>query len=199
LERVFRLGTKWGFYISLPIFAMILFAPREILYTLFGDAYEVGWSALLILSVGQLANVSTGAVGSLLVLTGYQNYWLLISLTAFVSNVLFSWFLVPRIGINGAAISTSLSITFLYALAIILTARFHQISPYDKSYFKGLGAILLALIVVPFIRLISLPHFWFVGVTGLIVVVVYFSLLWIFQLNEDDQEFLNILKKRVIR
>src|SRR5436190_2929524 len=62
LEALYRISTKWGFYLSLPVFLVMCFAPREIILTLFGPLYGGGELPLIILAFGQLFNVATGAV-----------------------------------------------------------------------------------------------------------------------------------------
>ena len=68
LEELYRVSTKWAVYVSLPMLVLIVTMPRELITLLFGARYAVGWSALVILGVGQFVNVATGSLSSLLIM-----------------------------------------------------------------------------------------------------------------------------------
>jgi O-antigen/teichoic acid export membrane protein len=199
LQKVFRASTKWGLYLSLPVFIVIIVFPRDVLLVLFGNAYASGWSALLLLSIGQLVNIGTGAVGLLLVLAGLQNYWLALSLTAFLLNILLNWFLVPLLGINGAAIGTSISVTCLFFSAVVVTAKVLHITPYDRGYIKGiLSAFIVFAIVLP-IRVLQLKPLYLLILVSIISACAFFTLVVIFRLDSDDREFLSGIVTRFAR
>lgn len=59
---------------SLPVFA-ICFAVPALLMSVFGERYASAWPVLVILAVGQVANVLTGPVGPVLTVTGHQDVY----------------------------------------------------------------------------------------------------------------------------
>jgi len=64
------MSTKWALYLSITLFPAICLAPCEVLTVLYGAGDQGGTAPLVILSVGQLVNVGTGAVGFILVRAG---------------------------------------------------------------------------------------------------------------------------------
>lgn len=197
LQELFRISTKWGLYISLPIFMIIVSVPKELLQIIFGADYIGGWASLIILSVGQLINVSTGAVGFIFVMTGNQNRWLISSCCLFIVSIVLNVILVPRWGINGAATGTAIALSGLFIVGLIQIKQILGITPYDKRYLKGIFAALITFSVIlgerallvnnPMLNLIIITITAF-GLSGL--------LLLIFGLNEEDLYLLRILKQR---
>lgn len=92
---------------------------------LFGVGFDLGYTALLILLVGQVANALTGSVGFIMAMTGHQNQSALILAATVCFNIALNSVLIPRYGLNGAAIATAVSISisngvmFTYVLRVL--------------------------------------------------------------------------------
>lgn len=113
LAKLLSIGT-------LPLVLLFLFMPRTVL-SIFGPAFAAGGTALVILAVGQFVNVTTGSVGYLLMMTGNEKDMRNITVGVAVLNVALNWILVPRFGIEGAAVATgtSLALTNLVAAFVV--------------------------------------------------------------------------------
>ncbi|MBN1439870.1 MAG: flippase [Anaerolineales bacterium] len=140
MEELFRVSTKWGLYASLPIFIWVSFFSRQILSAIFGTSFGSGWPILIILTVGQLVNVGTGAVGPILIMTGHQKRWSLLSGAALLANIFLNWCLVPKWGVMGAALGTACSLSTLFLIGVLQIRKVLGIWPYDRRYLKGLLA-----------------------------------------------------------
>lgn len=77
---------------------------------LFGEAFRSGYTPLLILLCGQLANSACGSVALLMTMTGGQNQALAIVGAGAALNLALNLWLVPRYGIAGAAVATATSL-----------------------------------------------------------------------------------------
>jgi O-antigen/teichoic acid export membrane protein len=200
LEHHYRVGTKWGLYLSLPVFVTLILMPREIMVTLFGPAYAEGWLALSILSVGQLVNIATGTVGVLLVMTGNNITWLRQSGLAFVVNLALSIILVPRLGIIGSAISTSLSLSLLFISGILRARRLLHIWPYDRRYLKGIRAIVFTgVVLVPVKVFLHLGPAWELVLIGSLSILLFAGFLVAQKLDEEDWEFIRLARQAASR
>jgi O-antigen/teichoic acid export membrane protein len=109
LQQLVTESARMILLTALPIAFILIFAGDFIVVLLFGADFSASNTPLVILTVGQLTNVFFGSVGYLLNMTGYEkdtarSLWM----TA-VLNVLLNLILIPKFGINGAAIATSLS------------------------------------------------------------------------------------------
>lgn len=148
VEQLYRVSTKWGLYLSAPIFLLIFFESRNLLALVFGPDFIRGWAALLILTVGQLGNVATGGASQLLTMTGHQTSWLILSGAALTANLALNLLLIPQFGIEGAAAASAVSVAGLFLAAIVRARRVLGMWPYDARYLKGLLAITCATVAM---------------------------------------------------
>ncbi len=190
LEELFRVSTKWGLYLSLPVFVMLLVFPRELLAYVFDSRYIAGWMPLIILSMGQLVNVGTGAIGPVLVMTGHQKRWSILTGIALAVNICLNWFLVPRYGLIGAAASTAVSLSGLFLFGVIQVRTVLRIWPYDRRYLKGLAGTCLAVIVLliyrSFFPVHSLPE---VVLAAIVTGVTFLGAILALGLDREDKDF----------
>jgi len=89
--------------------AIFLLVFGEWILTQFGPEFSTGFSALLILLVGACANAFAGSVGYMMIMGGKQQLAAMIVGGALVVNVVLNIILIPRFGIVGAAIATSVA------------------------------------------------------------------------------------------
>jgi O-antigen/teichoic acid export membrane protein len=108
LQRLVRLAAQGIFLFTAPLALFVAIFGVQIL-SLFGPDFADAYRALLVLAGGQLVNALVGPVGLLMTMTGRQGLAAGIlgvhTLLAVVLNVL----LIPRYGLEGAAVATSLS------------------------------------------------------------------------------------------
>lgn len=155
LRALYRTATRWGIVAVLPVLAIVLATPRELLEAVFGRAYAGGSGALFWLGLGQAVNVCTGGVGFLLMMTGRERVWLRWTAVGLVLNVPLNLLLIPRWGVTGAAIATALSISVLYGGAVAAVRRALGVWPWGRE----LGRLaLLALLVPAFILVADRLH-----------------------------------------
>ena len=105
MATAFKAATKWGVYASIPAVLVVAFVGREVLVLIFGVSYAGASSPLVILLVGQFVNLATGAVGITLMLTGHERRWLAITALGMVVNAAMNILLIPRFGVDGAAVA----------------------------------------------------------------------------------------------
>jgi O-antigen/teichoic acid export membrane protein len=118
LGKVARQSTKLIFWTSLPILATIFLLPDFIL-GFFGKDFKAGSTALLILTIGQFVNAISGSVGFILQMTGKEKVFQNIILAATALNIALNALLIPRYGINGAAVANMIAISFWNLSSVI--------------------------------------------------------------------------------
>lgn len=109
LASFFRETVHWTFWPSLAVCAAILVCGRPLL-ALFGANFESGYIVMFILSVGMLARAAVGPAERLLNMLGERKQCATIYAVAFAVNLVLCVILIPRIGIEGAAVATSTAI-----------------------------------------------------------------------------------------
>ena len=195
LDELFKVSTKWGLYLSLPLFWTICFVPREIMTVVFGSQYEGGSLPLVIVTIGQFLIVGTGAAGFLLIMTGHQNRWFLISAVMFVVNIILGWLMIPRLGLPGAALALSLSTGVLYLLGLLQAKSILEIWPYDKRYVKGLIAAVLTIGALLLLRTLKIPSPTLnLFLTVALSIGVSGAALLLLGLDTEDLQFIRLVR-----
>lgn len=107
---------------GLPL-ALFVVAFPEWLLGFFGAEFQDGTTVLRVLAIGQIANVASGSVGGLLVMTGHQKASLKISIGTAIGMITLTLILVPWLGILGAGIASALSVSSQMILCVALVRQ----------------------------------------------------------------------------
>jgi O-antigen/teichoic acid export membrane protein len=199
LEHLFRVATKWGLYLSIPFFLVIFWMPREVILVVFGDGFSQGAAPMVILALGQLVNVSTGAVGPLLVMTGRPVQWTSISAAMLLVSVVLGVLLIPSYGLVGAAISTSTAVAGKFILGLAQVRRSLGMWPYDRRYLKGLLAAGVALAPLVLVRAMpSVLPLTRLALGGLACAATFGLTLLALKIDPEDQQLLVALRRRIV-
>ncbi|SHM59280.1 flippase [Gracilibacillus kekensis] len=134
LQNAFTTSARIIFCISFPIATLFIFWGEDILVSIYGSDYAGGGTAIAILSVGQLINSMFGAVGQLLIMTGYEKLNAKVIGFALLCNLILNVLLIPHLGINGAALATSLSMIIWNFILAYLVYKKLNVYP---TIFKG--------------------------------------------------------------
>lgn len=124
--RLERIVQAVGGLASLPclvILVLILLAGRPALGFLFGESYEAAYPMLVILCIGQIANIVTGAWQIVLPMTGYRQKMLRVSMLAAIvqlSGAIAGGYFAGALGV---AIGTCAGVLFGNALGVITVRR----------------------------------------------------------------------------
>ncbi len=111
LIKVARQSTKLIFWITLPIFIFLFLFP-ELILSIFGKEFKIASLSLIILLTGFFFSAVCGSVGMILQMTGHQVYHQNIIFIGAIINILLNYFLIPKYGINGAAIASTVTIIY---------------------------------------------------------------------------------------
>jgi O-antigen/teichoic acid export membrane protein len=106
LEEMIQKVTFFLFIIGLLSLLLFLFFGNFLL-SMWGNEFNSAYSILIILSIGQFFNLSTGAVGVLLVMTGHEKILSKISVNFLFLNLILNFVLISNFGALGAAVSTA--------------------------------------------------------------------------------------------
>jgi O-antigen/teichoic acid export membrane protein len=107
LRNIAMRSARLSFLLAIPPAIMFLVFGEEIIVLIFGPAYAVGYDALSILVLGQLASSLFGPVGALLSMSGNERLVVRGVAIACLANVLLNFILIPRFELVGAAIATA--------------------------------------------------------------------------------------------
>ncbi|MGH2542589.1 MAG: polysaccharide biosynthesis C-terminal domain-containing protein, partial [Ardenticatenaceae bacterium] len=110
LQHMVTRGAQVILLTALPVAGTFIFFGEPILASVFGDAYRAGAAALAILCLGQLVNAGAGSVGLILNMTGHERDTAVGVAAAAAANLILNLILIPRFGIEGAAVATAVSL-----------------------------------------------------------------------------------------
>ena len=211
LETMFKIMGKWSITFSLPLFLVAtLFAPYLVILP--GAGFAPAWPLLIAFGVGAMINAATGAVGYMLLMTGYQKLSFLNSLVAVAVNIGLGIYLTPRYGAMGTAISTGLAICALNIMRLIQVRLLLKMHPYYAEDWKPLASGLIASAVIGG-ALYLLYHFHshihtsvrlghaILSVQLLLIpvfLVIYILVMSRFKASPDDEIVLKALRKKFL-
>ncbi len=101
--------TRMVFLSTIPGFILVLFFSKFMIQITYGKEFVGGAVSLTIASIGQIFNVGCGPVAQLLNVTGHHKQFRNISLLGAAINIAAIMIAVPRLGIEGAAIASTVS------------------------------------------------------------------------------------------
>ena len=188
LARLFRSLVKWTLGLTLPVAAvMIIFAPS--IMGMFGPDFVPGWPVLVAGTFGQLINCGVGSVGYLLLMSGHQRKLLRIQSVMAGALVAANLFLIPRIGLLGAALAgaavTAISnLWYLGEVRRSLGIR-PSLSKYRDLLVPGAFVTGLAVLIRHFANA-DWPAWWAI-VTALVLGYAVFMGASLLFLDEDDR------------
>ena len=181
LRRTYAILTKWMFALTLPLFLIIFLFPETVLNILFGSLYIEASIALQILALGMFIHTFLGPNGVTLIITGKTRFSMWTSLIGVIINIALNIFLIPTLGILGAAIASASSLAVINLLKSTWLYLLFRIHPFTKNYIKPiLTSILLVFFIFTLVGcMVDEIPFWlllilfliFQGAYGLLILV----------------------------
>jgi len=200
LNELYKISTKWALYLSLPLVAVLFIFSQDAIILFGGPAFKQGSLILEILIIGQLVNTASGAVAQLHLMLGYQTRWMWLSGSILLISLLMHWGFIVLWGLIGAALASASSIAFLNLAGLFQIKHLTGLWPYDRRYWKGGLAFVIAFGMTGLLSFLQIGNLWIKFAIAVLVSVSVFSLsLFAFGLDQEDKDFLNALRSRVLR
>jgi O-antigen/teichoic acid export membrane protein len=108
--KLIKFSTRLNFVLTLFIVSGLVIFNQWFL-GIFGEEFKAGSIALIILCSIHLINSAVGSVGIIMQMTGKQKQYQYIAVVSLLVNLFLNFILIPRYGINGAAIATAVSLS----------------------------------------------------------------------------------------
>lgn len=129
LKELYCKATRILLMISVSTIIVILIFGKAFL-GIYGEEFKTGYSVVVYRSIGQVFNAGVGSVWLMLRMTGKPKLHMYGTVVAVIINLVLNFTLIPRIGIDGAAIASMISVTFINLLGFTLVKRNFNINPY---------------------------------------------------------------------
>jgi O-antigen/teichoic acid export membrane protein len=124
--------SRWGIGLGAPLIAAMVIVPADVLRLMFGPAYEPYGGMLAILGVGIGSSVILGFNGMAVQSLGLPGIIAKTALVAIITSAISCPVLVAVLGIAGAALSTTLTISAINLQYSLVLARRFGIPPWNK-------------------------------------------------------------------
>lgn len=169
MESLLHAITRWIVILTLPMFAWLLVSGEGIL-SIFGEEFVRGYLALGVLAGAQVIDSMAGSVSSCLAMTKYQRYNVYNIFVMAVLSIALNVYLVPRMGITGAAVATGAAILLVNVARLIEGKLLLKVFPFDRSSLKiaVTAAVLLGLAALTR-RWIAVPRDWYWTVASFVL------------------------------
>ena len=192
IGRIYKMVTRWIVMVVIPPAILFMVLSEQVL-AVFGDRFAAGGAtALLLLTIASFLQATFGLSATVLAMTGYARLSLLNALGALGLQVVLNLLLIPRMGLNGAALATLLLFLLLSALRLGEIQRLLKINPFGKALWKPLAAGLscgaLLLVLRPW--LLTLPSMAALGAGALLALFSYTVLMLLLKLEAEEREII---------
>ncbi|NJR13569.1 MAG: oligosaccharide flippase family protein [Phyllobacteriaceae bacterium] len=117
-----RQTVQWMFWPSV-FMAIIMVGTGDLLLKLFGAEYSGGHALMIILTLGIVARASVGPCESILTMSGQEKACAVAYGLALAINMALNILLIPRMGLQGAAVATAIAMVFE---ALVLSALVYR-------------------------------------------------------------------------
>ncbi len=136
IKELYKLITRWVLIVSIPMIWVIFIGAEPVLVFVFGSKYMEAIVPLQILACAYFIPLFAGPTSSFLTTLGKTKIILYDTVFIYLLSVLLNLLLIPKYGLNGAAIATAASFICHRVLTLIQIYQYSQLNPFNHRYFK---------------------------------------------------------------
>jgi O-antigen/teichoic acid export membrane protein len=129
LQKLVTRAARGSLVVAVGIALVFAVGGRMLLGGIFGSPFEAATGALAILTIGQVFNVATGSVATLLIMSGHQWRAGLGIVVGAALNGAVAIFLIPTLHADGAAIAATASLVLSNLIHVVICRRTLGIDP----------------------------------------------------------------------
>jgi O-antigen/teichoic acid export membrane protein len=183
LQLLYHKSSLTLLIISGLIFILILLNLGD-LYLLLPENYRGGFNIVLLIGLAKLFDAMLGNNNAILYNSDHYRAILFLGVLLAICTILFNWYLIPRIGIEGAALATFMAIFIYNLLKLIYVKRTLDLQPFTMETFK---VIFLIVLVCALFYALQFSFHPLINITlkSLLITAMYVGILYRFKISED--------------
>lgn len=198
IKEMFRSISKWVFLLTFPIILYVALFSKNTIFFIYGSEYISGSTVLIILLFGIAMNGLTGMTGHVLVGIRKTKLNLIAEILGAATNVTLNIIFIPKFGILGAAIGTSISIAVRNLASLGFVYKELKIHPYDKSFIKIVfGSILALAPVLFFFGTIISTSYLFLVMSPIFLGIYFLCLYALKAFNDYDKMMIRVVLTKI--
>lgn len=183
LKRLYQKTSLTLFVISGILFLLIILNVED-LFLLLPEAYRGGFSIVLLIGLAKVLDSLLGNNNAILYNSKYYKTVLLFGIGLAILTILLNLWLIPSLGIEGAALASFIAIFIFNLIKLIFVRIKFEMFPFTAATFKILATlaflgVLLGALQFPFHPLVNII------LKSALIAVMYGGILYRFDLSED--------------
>lgn len=183
-KDIFNCSLKLSLIFGLFLCAVFAFLRSPLIKLFSTEEYLVAAKTMLILSPFPVLLILSSFLQGVLVLEKQRKILVKGYIFAPLLNVILNFILIPKFGINGAAIATVISYLFIFLFFLSKIRKYHIIK-FSKSQFSKLGiCLLLAVFPIYLLEPDSITELLYSGITS--VIIYFLSLIILKVVTKKD-------------
>tara|TARA_B110000444_G_C18813008_1_gene583636 strand:- start:119 stop:1579 length:1461 start_codon:yes stop_codon:yes gene_type:complete len=177
------------------LFFLCVWINIDAIFSLLPEKFSYGKWVVMYIGLAQLFNVAAGLNGSIIVNSKYYKYDLVTNILLVVLTIISNYLLIPKYGINGAAMATAFSVFLFNLIRLILIKVKMGLQPFSL---KTLYTILILLAVYGISIYLPLSGNLYLDIVWktFVVLAIFIPLLLTLELSEDINKIVNDVRKR---
>lgn len=198
---IYKRTNKWILIVNLVILISFVFFSGSLLGFIFGSEYNGAGIVLAILGFAFFMNALTLSSQNVLMIIKKTKFLFWNSLIGGLLNIILNIFLIPKYGLIGAAISTTISLTVISILLWIWAYYNTKINPFSIDYIKVLVSGLLTYVLIIFIsKFVNFNKSFYMLLIGLFVICLIYLVFLLLTRSLDKEDWLVIddLKRKFL-
>ena len=178
------------------LFFLCVWINIDAIFSILPEKFSHGKWVVLCIGLAQLFNGATGVNGAIIINSKYYKYDLYTNFLLVLITLISNYLLIPKYGINGAAMATALSVLLFNLIRLILIKLKMNLQPFSlKTLFTVL--ILIAIYGVSLYLPLSGNLYLDIVWKTFFVVAIFIPLLLSLELSEDINKLVVDVRKRL--
>lgn len=183
LRQLYR-RSSLTLLITSGLLYLLILLNLEALYQLLPESYRGGFQIVLLIGAAKVFDSFMGINASILYNSRYFRTLLLMGVALAVATILLNMWLIPLMGIGGAALATFMAIVGYNTVKLIFVYRKFRLLPWSQATVK---VILLGFLTWCLFTALDFPFHPLlnIGLKSLLILLFYLGILWRLGLSED--------------
>jgi O-antigen/teichoic acid export membrane protein len=189
VAELYKKFSSVALVISLFTFLGVWVSRNEI-FSLLPAEYSEGILVFLFLMIGKITDMYFGLNGNIFMASKKYKYDLLFTFALLIVVFLLNTVLIPKYGIAGAAISTTVSYLIYNAGRMLFVYVIYKIHPFQRKQFLTMAVFVVVIGLFELMPPISGNRFLEMGINSMLVGVLFIGSIYVFNLEPETVKYI---------
>lgn len=158
------------------------------------DAYIAGIAVVFIIGISRFVDMATGLNAEVIISSPFYKINFFLTIFLGISNIVFNSLLIPRYGMEGAAVGTLISYSLSNFIRILVIRNRTGMIPFTKASW---GALLLSVVLLVSVSLLNingqslLESAFIILIKSIVITAIFLFCTYRFKFSEDFNHLIN--------